>query len=239
MIMRILGIIPARGGSKGIPFKNIQKLAGKPLIEYTILSAKKSKYIDKVIVSTDNEKIAKISKSAGAEVPFMRPKKFSNDKSPTIDYVKHALEFLSTHQSYVPDIVLILQPTSPLRTTEVIDKSIEMLKKSNATCVLGVSKIKNHPYLSFWHSGKYLKPFKKNFQKYYQRQKFPVLYYPTGSIYTFWRKTIEKYDSFYGPKIKPLLIDDETKIDVDDKYDFFVGEMTLLNWQKYKKNRHF
>lgn len=235
--MHILAIIPARGGSKGITLKNIQKLAGKPLIEYTILSAKNSKYIDKILVSTDNEKISRIAKSSGAEVPFIRPKRFSGNKSPPIDYVKHALKFLFTHQSYVPEIVLILQPTSPLRTTKMIDRSIEILKKTNATCVLGVSKIKTHPYISFWCKGKYLKPFKQNFQKYYQRQKLPLLYHPTGSIYTFWRKTIEKYASFYGPKIKPMIINDEIKIDVDDWLDLFFCEMIIREWCKYKQNK--
>ena len=232
--MHILAIIPARGGSKVIPFKNIRKLAGKPLIEHTIESAKKSKYIDKLIVTTDNKKIAKIAEAAGAEVPFLRPKKISRDDSPSIEYVKHTLDFLSSNQLYIPDIVLILQPTSPLRTSNTIDRSIEMLRKSNASCILGVSKIKNHPFLSFWYKGQYLKPFKKNFQKYYQRQKFPELYYPTGSIYTFWRETVKKYNSVYGPKIKPMIIDDITRIDIDEEFDFVMCETIILNKQSLK-----
>jgi len=147
--MKILGLIPARGGSKGIPLKNIQKLAGKPLINYTIESAKKSK-IDKVIVSTDTKKIAQISTSAGAEVPFLRPKKISKDSSSTIKVIKHALKFLKLKQNYEPDIIVILQPTSPLRTAKMINNSINILKKSKCSSVISVSKIKSHPYASFW-----------------------------------------------------------------------------------------
>lgn len=117
--MKILALIPARGDSKGIPNKNIQKIGGKYLIEYTINSAKRSKLIDKIIVSTDSKKIASISKKLGAEVPFLRPKKISIDKSPTIEVIKHTLGFLSNNQFYVPDIILLLQPTSPFRSKDL------------------------------------------------------------------------------------------------------------------------
>ena len=119
--MNVLAIIPARGGSKRIPYKNIQNLAGKPLIAHTIIAAKKSKVIDKIVVSTDDKKIAKISEAYGIEVPFLRPKNISKDNSPTIEAVKHTLEFLRTNQDYIPDMIIILQPTSPLRTTRSID----------------------------------------------------------------------------------------------------------------------
>lgn len=234
--MQVLAVIPARSGSKGIPMKNIQKLAGKPLIQYTISSARNSKNIDRIIVSTDSYEIAKISKLAGADVPFLRPKKFSLDSSSTLDVVKHALRFLSLNQSYIPDIIVILQPTSPLRTINTIDKSIEILKKSNATSVVSVSKIKEHPYASFWYRKKYLKPFKPNSQKYYRRQDIPPLYYPTGSIYTFWHNTLKKYNSIYGPKIKPMIIkEDEFNLDVDNVFNLFTCEMTIRYWKKYKK----
>lgn len=233
--MQTLAIIPARGGSKGIPLKNIQKLADRSLIEYTILAAKKSKEIDKIIVSTDSSKIAKISQSLGAEVPFLRPKKLSNDSASIFKVINHTLDFLSKTQSYEPDIISLLQPTSPLRTTKMIDESISILKKSKATCVLTVTKIKTHPYSSFWYNKHYLIPFKSNFQKYFQRQKHPDLYYPTGSIYTFWNETLKKYNSIYGPKIKPMIINGENAIDVDSKFDLFVAEMKILHWKDYNK----
>jgi len=234
--VHILAIIPARKGSKGLPLKNLQKLAGKPLIEYTIQSAKKSKKIDRIIVSTDSENIAKTAKKLGAEVPFLRPKNIAKSNSPAVDYVKHALKFLASKEKYVPDIVIILQPTSPIRKEGMIDKSILILKKSRASCVISATKIKTHPYFSFRYDGKkYLKPFKSDFQKYFQRQKFPVLYYPSGGVYTFWNQTIKKYNSIYGPRIKPLIIDQEDSIDVDSLYDLFISEMRFLSWKKYKK----
>jgi len=234
--VRVLAIIPARGGSKGIPLKNLQKLAGKPLIEYAIQTAKKSKKIDRIIISTDSESIAKTAKKLGAEVPFLRPKNIAKSNSPAIEYVKHTLKVLYSKENYVPDIVIILQPTSPIRKEGMIDRSIILLKKSRASCVISVTKIKTHPYFSFRYYGKkYLKPFKSDFQKYFQRQKFPDLFYPTGGIYTFWHNTVKKYDSIYGPRIKPLIIDQEDGVDIDSMFDLFISEMRLLFWEKYKK----
>ena len=238
--METLALILARGGSKGIPDKNMRRLAEKPLIEYTINAAKSSRLINRIIVSTDDCKIAKFAKSKNIEVPFLRPKKYSQSKSKTIDVINHAINFLQTHDEYSPNIVTILQPTSPLRTSIDIDKSIKLLKNSkNTSCVLGVTKIKTHPYLSFESKNGFLIPFKSNFEKYFQRQKFPTFYYPTGSIYTLWTKTLSKYHSIYGPKLKPMFIDVENSIDIDTPYDLFQAEMKYNNWntfiKKYRK----
>jgi len=146
---KVLAIIPARGGSKSIHKKNIRKLYQKPLIEYSIICAQKSKYVNRIIVSTDDRKIANISENAGAEVPFLRPKKLSTDNSKTLDVTKQVLEFLDAKESYKPDIITHLQPTTPFRTSAMLDKSIQMLQNSNATSVLGVKKIKTHPYRHF------------------------------------------------------------------------------------------
>ena len=234
--MKILGFIPARGGSQGITMKNMRKVAGKPLLEYTISSARKSKQIDKILLSTDHPSIARLGKSLGAEVPFLRPKNLSGNNSLSLDSLKHALDFLSKNYEYVPDIVVFLQPTSPTRNSDMIDQSIRMLKNSKATSVVSVSLLKKHPYNSFWYVEGNLKPFEKNFEKYSQRQSLPNLYGPTGAIYTFWARNIEKYNSIYGPKIKPLIIDDdEYAIDIDNVFDMFVSEMTILHWKKYKQ----
>lgn len=234
--MKVLAIIPARGDSKQLPMKNIRKLAGKPLIEYSIKSARQSQLINKILVSTNDKVIAKISKSLGAEVPFLRPKKLSQNSSTTIDVIKHATEFLYKTQSYIPDIITLLQPTTPLRTAEMIDKSIRMLTRSKADTVIGVSKIKTHPYRSFWYQKKYLKPFRKDFLKFHQRQLFPDCFYPTGSIYTFWYKTLKKYNQIYGSKIKPYIINENEKnVDINTLFDFFICEMIISNWMMYKQ----
>ncbi|CAE6487019.1 cytidylyltransferase domain-containing protein [Candidatus Nitrosotenuis uzonensis] len=234
--MKILAIIPARGGSVGIPTKNIQKLAGKPLIQYTIDAAKKSKLVNRIIVSTDDKKIARIAQKLGAEVPFLRPKNISKSTSTQISFVKHAIEYLKNHESYEPDIIIILHPTQPLRTACDIDRSIRLLKKSKSDIVLGVMKIKTHPYRSFWLRNNYLKPFRKDFLKFYQRQKFPKLYFPTGYVYTFWYSTYVKYGQIYGPKITPMLLrDKDIFLDIDYPFDLFMGEMILKNWRKYQR----
>ena len=233
--MKVLAIIPARKNSKGIVNKNIQKLGNKTLIEHTILSAQKSKKIDKILVSTDSSEISKIASSLGIEVPFIRPKYLSRDSSQTIDVIKHSLKYLEK-ENYVPDIICLLQPTSPFKNNSLIDESINLLIHSNATSVVTVSKIKTHPYASFWLKQNFLKPYMSKFEKYSRRQTVPDLYFPTGAVYTFSLSTLKKYDSIYGSKIKPLIISNEEKLDIDELFDLFIAEMKLLYWNDYKKN---
>ena len=236
MRKKVLCIIPARSNSKGIPSKNIQKVFGKPLIEYTINTAKKSRLVTRIIVSTDSQEIANVAIKLGAEVPFIRPKKISNDFATQCDVVQHAVKLLLEKESYVPDIITILQPTSPIRTGAMIDRSINLLKKNNSTSVITVSRVKSHPDIIFGHNGKYISPLNKNFEKHSRRQGRSKLYEPTGSIYTFWHKTLKNYDSIYGPKIKPLIIkEDEFNLDIDAPFDLFILEMTMLHWKKYRR----
>lgn len=234
--MNILAIIPARSGSKGIPQKNIRLLNGKPLIEYPINCAKKSKLVNRIIVSTDSEKIAKIAKSAGADVPFLRPKEISGDKASQLDVLKHTLDFLEKTESYIPDIITWLHATNPFTTPDTVDRSIKMLKKSKTDLVLGVFEIHTHPFRSFLLKGKYLKQFRKDFDKYYQRQLYPPLYFPTGDIYTFWYSSYKKHGKIFGPNIIPLIYkNDEISLNIDTPFDLFVAEMTLKHWNKFKK----
>ena len=233
--MKILGLIPARSGSKGIPQKNIKKLLGKPLIKYSIDAAKKSKKIDRVVVSTDSSSIANLSKKYGAEIPFLRPKSISKDNTPIGKVISHALNSLKK-QNYVPDMIVILQPTSPLRTSNLIDKGIKNLQKSKADSLISISNIKQHPFSSFFIENKHLKFFKSNAEKFYQRQKYPPLYFPTGALYIFWNKTFKTYKSIYGKKILPLITSEEESIDIDTNFDIFMCEMIIKNWKLYRKN---
>jgi len=232
--MKILGIIPARISSKRVPFKNIQKLAGKPLIQYTIASANNSK-INRLVVSTDSEKIAKISKSLGAEVPFIRPKNLSKDNSQTIDVVKHGVKFLEDNQSYKPDIVVILQPTSPLRNSKTINKSINILERSNATSVISVSELKIRSDGAFFLNKKFLKSFESNLIEKKTKKEIRSIFLPTGTIYTLWYDTLMKYNSLFGPRIRPMFIKNELESDIDTAFDMFMNEMIILYWDDYKK----
>ena len=142
----ILGLIPARGGSKGLPRKNIKPLLGKPLIAWTIEQALASRYLDRVVVSTDNKEIAEISKKYGAEVPFMRPKELAEDNAKGIDVVLHAIDWLKENNKRKQyDLMMLLQPTSPLRATEDIDKAIETLFLKEAKAIVSVCEVAHHP----------------------------------------------------------------------------------------------
>jgi N-acylneuraminate cytidylyltransferase/CMP-N,N'-diacetyllegionaminic acid synthase len=237
--LKILAIIPARGGSKEIPLKNIKKLNKLPLVAHTIQDAKNSKQINRIIVSTDNKKIAEISRKYGAETPFLRPKSFSKNSSSTLDVVQHTIQFLKKVENYTPDIVTILLPTSPFRDSTLIDDSIKLLKKSDATSVVNVAKNKEHAFKAFLLKDGFLKPFKTNHKKYYQRQLLPDFFHTTGSVYTFWLTTLKKYGHYYGPRMKPIITADEKmNIDIDNVFDFFVAEMTQKYWKSYlKKNQ--
>ncbi len=235
---KVLAIIPARGGSKGIYMKNVQKLAGKPLIQYTIEQAHKSRLITQTIVSTDNQKIKKIVEELGVEVPFLRPKKYSKDNSSLLEVITHTLNFLQKKSLKLPEIITLLQPTNPLRTTEMINRSIKLLQRSDGTSVLSVFTRRQHPFRAFKVEDKFLKPLRKDFEKYYQRQKLPAVYYPTGTIYTFWTSTLKKYNSIFGPKIIPMIAkDNEHHLDIDNYFDMFLCEMVLKNWIKYKQRK--
>ena len=233
--MKILAIIPARSGSKGIHLKNIKKLVEVPLIEYTLNSAKKSNKINKILVSTDDKQIIKICNKLSIEAPFIRPKTLARDDTSITEVIHHSLQYLQDVENYVPDIIILLQPTSPLRTHHDIDKGIQLLLKSNATSVISVSTLKKHPYISFWKKVNYLKPFQKNFLKYNGRQKLPTLFYPNGTIYVFWYNTWIKYGTIYGPRIKPMIMLPEKSIDIDVPLDFFFCEMIIKNWKSFKK----
>lgn len=144
--MKILAIIPARGGSKGIPKKNIIPLRGKPLIQYTIDAAQKSDYIDKVFLSSDCDEIISVSKELGLDTEYKRPDYLADDHATTSDAVLDALKWLEEKKNYLPDAVLVLQPTSPLRTSEDIDGAIEQFKENRQDCLVSAHEMVEHPY---------------------------------------------------------------------------------------------
>jgi len=216
----IIAIIPARGGSKGIPKKNIINFCGKPLIAYSIIAAKLSKKIDRVIISTDSEEIAEISKKYGAEVPFLRPKEFATDKSPDIDFIKHALGWLKENENIVPELIVHLSPTVPFREPKIIDKAVDEIQKDNDATSLRsahiyeqtaykLARIKN----GFWEF--FGKEDFKDGEEYYNlpRQKLPLTYKLTCYVDIILPKTIEETKTLHGNRIKSFIISPTPDID--------------------------
>jgi len=219
----IIALIPARGGSKGIPRKNIRLLAGKPMIAYTIEAALKSRYIDRAVVSTEDDEIAEISKRYGAEV-IERPEDLAKDETPTIDVIFQVLEVLRT-ENYNPNIVVLLQPTSPLRKAEDIDNAIELFVNDSCESVVSVCEVEHSPYWSFKIEDKYLNPvFERKYLK-MKRQDLPKVYMPNGAIYVSTPEVLCKYESFYHSKTIPYTMPPERSIDIDNEIDFMLAEL--------------
>ncbi len=143
---KVLALIPARGGSKGVPRKNILQIGGKPMIAWTIEAALASGVCDRVVVSTDDAEIAEVAKKYGAEVPFMRPEEFARDDTPDYPVFQHCMEWLQENEGTQPDIALWLRPTSPLRTADDIKKALELLLSTDADAVRSVCSVEQHPY---------------------------------------------------------------------------------------------
>jgi CMP-N,N'-diacetyllegionaminic acid synthase len=244
--MNILAIIPARGGSKGIPGKNIQPLAGKPLIAWTIEEAQKSKYISRLIVSTDDESIAVVAREYGAEVPFLRPPELAQDLSIDVEFLEHALSFLHENEQYTPDVILRLPPTSPLRSADDIDRGIEtLLQHPEADAVRPIMEAPKHPY-KVWKigaHGTYLEPlFSKDCTGFDEphnlpRQLFPKAYIHTGAMDVMRHETITKLHSTSGNKLAFFFMKPEASVNIDSPLDFEFAEF-LMERRIKKENEH-
>lgn len=221
--MNILGIIPARGGSKGIPKKNIRLVAGKPLIAYTINEAMNSKHLTDVIVSTDSKEIAQVSKRYKATV-FIRPKELARDDTPTLPVIKHIIK---NYEKNI-DIVVILQPTSPLRTAKQIDDAIELLLKNHADSVISIKASVNPSWLMKIKNGK-LSFFMKEDFKNIRKQDQEKFYQPNGAIYVHTRDTVMNAKRYaFGKKTLPYIMSEKDSIDIDNKDDLKTAELFLV-----------
>lgn len=223
---KIIAIIPARGGSKALPRKNVKLLLGKPLIAYTIESALKSKYVNKVVVSTEDEEIAEIAKLYGAEV-IKRPKELAKDESPTIDVIFHAINALKVENS---DLIVLLQPTSPLRTAEDIDNAIEFFLNNECESVISVCEVEHPPYWDFKIEGGHLKPLFGEEYLRMRRQDLPKVYVPNGAIYVSTPENLRRYKSFYCSKTIPYIMPPERSIDIDNEIDFMLAELLVRKY---------
>lgn len=226
--MKAIGIIPARGGSKGVPRKNIKLLAGKPLIAYTIETALQSKSLDRVIVSTDDQEIAKIALEYGAEVPFMRPKELAGDIVPDLPVFKHALNNLEGSERYHADMMVNLRPTAPLRIVEDIDAAVHKLIDTNADSVRSVCKVEHHPYWMLKVVGDRAYPLIEGEEKKYpRRQDLPPIYRLNGAVDVSRRDNIIEKNTLYGEDIRVIIMNQTRSIDIDTELDFAIAEMIL------------
>ncbi|PKO05961.1 MAG: hypothetical protein CVU41_09225 [Chloroflexi bacterium HGW-Chloroflexi-3] len=225
--LEILAVIPARGGSKGIPRKNIKNFAGYPLIAYSIQAALNSKYVTRTIVSTDDEEIANVARAFGAEVPFLRPSEFAQDSTLDFPVFENLLKTLLESENYVPDLVVQLRPTSPIRPVNLVDEAIEIILSDPAIdSVRGVVPSGQNPY-KMWR----IDPVSKlmtgllsvdgiNEPYNSARQALPDTYWQTGHIDVIRTNVILEKKSMSGSKIKPIHINPDFTVDIDKPSDW-------------------
>jgi CMP-N,N'-diacetyllegionaminic acid synthase len=229
--MKIITIIPARGGSKSLPKKNILMLKGKPLLCHSIDYSLKSQLVTSTVVSTDMEEIANIAKNSGASVPFLRPDEFARDDTRDYPVIRHALDFFES-QGKIFDFYILLRPTSPLRPPGLIEKAFEIFKNNiEASSVRSMARIKEHPYRAWKqdNDGSVCGFIKTELEPYnIPRQELPELFFQTGDIEVIRRETIIS-GSISGDSVYPLVIKHEDMIDIDSKSDFDQAEKSNAN----------
>lgn len=223
----VYGLITARGGSKGIPHKNIYPLNDKPLIAYTIEPALRSKYIDRLVVSTDDEAIADVAKKFKAEVPFIRPNNLSGDSSSSASVIEHAIKYFE-NENKTPDLIVLLQPTSPLRNVDDIDEALEIFVNSDAESLISVCKSDQSPY---WfkkiNDNGFIADYLPQPSSYIRRQDTPDLYILNGAIYILDTKSFLSSKIILGDKSLPYIMPYERSVDIDNMLDLGFAEFLL------------
>ena len=228
----VIGIVPARAGSKGLPRKNIAPLCGKPLIAWSIEAGLRSQYIDLVIVSTDSNKIAGISAEYGASVPFIRPAELATDETPTIDVVIHALEYLNNQRKQRFDYTVLLEPTSPLRDEADIDRAIKQLVDNvGASSLVGISRTEaqNPAFLVVLSENNFLIGLDQSEIKPVRRQEISDVYFLEGSIYVSDTKTLIARRTFCHQETLGCIFPKWKSLEVDDLEDLIMVEALMLH----------
>jgi len=227
--MRVLAIIPARGGSKGVPGKNIKLLSGKPLIEYTTQVALQSKLLTKVLVSSDDDKIIEVAKNTGVEVPFKRPSNLSEDATPTLPVIKHALAYYKNIGEEF-DAICLLQVTSQFRTVDFLDNALQKFINEGADSLVSVQKVP-HEYNPHWtfelNEEGNLKIATGEEKIISRRQELQIAYHRDGSIYITKTNVIEKQNSLYGKSIAYIESDKDLYVNIDTMEDWGKAELLL------------
>ncbi len=224
----MIAIIPARGGSKGIPRKNIKLLNGKPLIAYTIEAALQAKSITRVIVSTEDQEIAEIAKKYGAEIPFMRPKELAMDNSSATDLYIYIINQLEKIINKKIESFIALLPTSPLRTGKDIDRAVQIFLEKKADSVLSVNEAPHHPswFLKLSEDGRLTSFFNKPMSM-KNRQEEQKTFIPNGAIYVLKTSILKNQKTYYTNKTYAYILPSERSIDIDNPIDFTLAEILI------------
>lgn len=236
-MLKVLGLVPGRGGSKGIPRKNIRPLAGRPLIAYTIEAARGAMRLERVVVSTDDDEIAAVARQHGAEVPFCRPGRYATDTASSMSVVLHALEWFRTHERYEPDAVALLSPTTPLRTANQIDACVELLQTTNLDTAVTVAPVHNHPYFIYtMEDGGRLLEILPVESKPQRRQDVPPFYSPSQAVIVtrcaYFDRADERTPVINIASAAGLVLEQESAWDIDTPLDWVIAEQLLLMRRK-------
>ncbi len=227
---KILAVVPARGGSKGVPRKNIRLIAGKPLIAYTLEAALAVRHrLHRLIVSTDDAEVAEIARQYGAEVPFMRPAELSDDRTPMISVLQHAVQAIEAMDDVHLDWVLLLQPTAPLRTPADIEAALALTARGGCDSVISVVQVfAAHPVLMKRIENDRLLPFCLEEKEGTRRQDYqPPAYMRNGAIYLTRREVLMERNSIWGEVIRPYIMPEERSVSIDSELDLKLAELML------------
>lgn len=229
--MRVLGVVPARSGSRGIPRKNVRLLGGKPLLQYTAEAASRATKITRTILSTDDPEIAAIGRRCGLEVPFLRPAELAKDETPTLRVIQHAIEWLEMHGDAY-DAVCLLEPTSPFRRADTIDACVNLLAEGIADAVVTVRPIPAHfnpHWVYFRAQDGTLHLSTGESEPISRRQDLPPAYCRDGCVYATKRDVIMKEDSIYGRRLVGYIVDTDRTINIDTLDDWVLAERLLAS----------
>lgn len=226
--MNVLGVIPARGGSRSIPHKNIVSLGGRPLLAYTAEAVLASKRLTRAVLSTDDEEIARVGRGLGLEVPFLRPAALATDETPMADVLRHAMDWLAEYQAFSADALVVLQPTSPLRRAEHIDAAVELLIETGADTVVSVVEVPHqfNPVSLMRLEDGGLRPYLDQ-PMVLRRQDKPRVYARNGPAVLAARRDVVASGRLYGATVRPLLMERAESVDIDDADDLALAELLL------------
>lgn len=236
----VLALIPARGGSKGVPEKNLRELLGSPLLAYSVVAAARTRLVNRIVVTTDDDKIAEAARRFGAEAPFRRPVTLAGDLSQDVEYVKHALDWFECHENWQPELVMLLRPTTPLRDPDVLDQAIQVMQTDLLATSLRSAhplneppqkmlQIKNNRFTGFFPDDDRADYFNL------PRQNFPQAYHPNGYVDIVRSAHLKKTGKLYGAEIRPLVTAPVVEIDTLEDLNFLEWhasrqKIPLLGW---------